>query len=146
MKKFFVVAFTVLNLFAVGQAQVNMPAPSPTQTIIQDFGLGKIELTYSRPGIKGRQLFGVNSELVPLGKPWRTGANAPTAIRFTDSVSIGGKTLDTGSYVIYTIPNQAQWDVVLSKGNAYPGSEGFKESDDVLHFKAPVTILKDKIE
>jgi hypothetical protein len=123
-----------------------MPAPSPTQKIIQDFGLGKIELTYSRPGIKGRQVFGQNSELVPLGKPWRTGANAPTTIHFTDSVSVGGTSLDTGTYVIYTIPNQAQWEVVLSKGNAYPGSEGFKESDDVLHFKAPVTILKDKIE
>jgi tetratricopeptide (TPR) repeat protein len=133
-------------LFTETCAQVNMPAPSPTQTIIQDFGLGKIELTYSRPGIKGRQLFGQNSELVPLGKPWRTGANAATKIRFTDSVSIGGITLDTGSYVIYTIPNQVQWDVVLSKGNTYPGSEDFKESDDVVHFKTPVVILKEKTE
>ena len=146
MKIFLIIAFTAASLLTETKAQVKMPAPSPTQTIIQDFGLGKIELTYSRPGIKGREVFGRNSELVPLGKPWRTGANAPTAIRFTDSVSVGGKSLDTGSYVIYTIPNQAQWDVVLSKGNAYPGSEGFKESDDVLHFKAPVTILKDKIE
>lgn len=146
MKNFLLIAFTAVSIFTEAHAQVNMPAPSPTQTIMQDFGLGKIELTYSRPGIKGRKLFGVNSELVPLGKPWRTGANAATKIHFTDSVSIGGKTLDSGSYVIYTIPNQAQWDVVLSKGNAYPGSEGFKESDDVLHFKAPVLILKDKIE
>src|SRR5450432_3558996 len=146
MKSFLMIAFIAVNLFTTGNAQVNMPAPSPTQTIIQDFGLGKIELTYSRPGIKGRQIFGENSELVPLGKPWRTGANAATKIHFTDSISIGGKTLDTGKYVIYTIPGKDQWDVVLSKGNAYPGSEGFKESDDVVHFKAPVIILKDKIE
>ncbi len=147
MKKFLIIAFTAVNLFiASTQAQVAMPAPSSTQTIIQDFGMGKIELTYSRPGIKGRQLFGQNTELVPLGKPWRTGANAATKIHFTDNVSIGGKTLDTGSYVIYTIPNQSQWDVVLSKGTAYPGSEGFKESDDVVRFKAPVAALKDKIE
>ena len=146
MKNFLFIAFIAVSLFTETYAQVNMPAPSPTQTIIQDFGLGKIELTYSRPGIKGRQLFGVNSELVPLGKPWRTGANAATKIRFTDSVSIGGKTLDTGSYVIYTIPNQSKWDFVLSKGNDYPGSEGFKESDDVVRFKAPVVMLKDKIE
>src|SRR5947208_1618458 len=134
MKNFLIVSCIAINLFSKVQGQVNMPAPSPTQTIIQDFGLGKIELTYSRPGIKGRKLFGENSELVPLGKPWRTGANAATKIHFSDSVSIDGKTLDTGSYVIYTIPNQAQWDVVLSKGNTYPGSEGFKESDDVLHY------------
>jgi tetratricopeptide (TPR) repeat protein len=146
MKNFIIFAFTAVILFIETHAQVNMPAPSPTQTIIQDFGLGKIELIYSRPGIKGRQLFGENSELVPLGKPWRTGANAATKIRFFDSVSFGGTALDTGSYVIYTIPNKAQWDVVLSKGNAYPGSEDFKESDDVVHFKAPVVILKDKIE
>ena len=146
MKFFLFVAFSAVNLFTIAQAQVDMPAPSPTQTIIQDFGLGKIELTYSRPGIKGRQLFGVKSELAPLGKPWRTGANAATKIHFTDGVAIGGKTLDSGSYVIYTIPNQAQWDIVLSKGNTFPGSDGFKESDDVVHFKAPVAMLKDKIE
>jgi tetratricopeptide (TPR) repeat protein len=146
MKNFSIIIFIVINLFTAVHAQVNMPAPSPTQTIIQDFGLGKIELVYSRPGIKGRQLFGENSELVPLGKPWRTGANAATKIHFTDSVSIGGKTIDTGSYVLYTIPNKSQWDVVLSKGNTYPGSEGFKESDDVVHFKAPAVTIKDNIE
>jgi len=142
MKKI-TIAVSLFLCTCIAQAQVKMPAPSPTQTIKQDFGIGSIELTYSRPSAKGRKVFG---DVVPDGKLWRTGANAPTAIRFTDSVSVGGKLLDTGSYVIYTIPNQAQWDVVLSKGNAYPGSEGFKESDDVLHFKAPVTILKDKIE
>ncbi|MEO8765619.1 MAG: DUF2911 domain-containing protein [Ginsengibacter sp.] len=146
MKNFLIAVFFVCNLVVAAEAQVHMPAPSSTQTIIQDFGLGKIELTYSRPGIKGRQLFGDNSELVPLGKPWRTGANAATKIHFSDNVSIGGKNLDSGSYVIYTVPGQAQWDVVLSKGNSYPGSDGFKESDDVLHYKAAVVTIKDKIE
>lgn len=146
MNKLLSIVFAIFALFTNTQAQVTMPAPSTTQIIVQDFGMGKIELTYSRPGIKGRQLFGQNTELVPLGKPWRTGANAATKIHFTDNVTIGGKTLDTGSYVIYTIPNQAQWEVVVSKGTAYPGSEGFKESDDVVRFKAPVSAVKDKIE
>src|SRR5664279_3693001 len=146
MKNLLMIAFLAINIFTIANAQVNMPAPSPTQTIIQDFGLGRIELTYSRPGIKGRQLLGANSELVPLGKPWRTGANAATKIHFSDNVTIGGKMLDSGSYVIYTIPGEAQWDVALSKGNAYPGSDGFKESDDVVHIKAPVTTIKEKIE
>jgi hypothetical protein len=146
MKNLLIIAITVFNLLTLAHAQVTMPAPSPKQTIIQDFGLGKIELTYSRPGIKGRQVFGRNSELVPLGKPWRTGANAATKIHFTDKVTIGGKTLDSGSYVIYTIPNQAQWDVILSKGNTYPGDDDFKKSDDVVQVKAPVVILKDKVE
>ena len=144
MKNLLIIAITAFNLFTLAHAQVTMPAPSPTQTIIQNFGLGKIELTYSRPGIKGRQLFGQNSELVPLGKPWRTGANAATKIHFTDKVTIGGKTLDSGSYVIYTIPNQSQWDVILSKGNTYPGDDDFKKSDDVVQVKAPVVICSFK--
>lgn len=123
-----------------------MPAPSTTQTIIQDFGMGRIELTYSRPGIKGRQLFGEKTELAPLGRPWRTGANAATKIHFSDKVTIGGKMLDTGRYVIYTIPAKGQWDVVLSKGTAYPGSEGFKESDDVVRVKANAATTPENFE
>lgn len=145
MNKLFCVALAAFTSFTV-RAQVAMPAPSTTQTIVQDFGMGEIKLDYSRPGIKGRTLFTQTSELAPLGKPWRTGANAATKIHFTDNVTIGGKTLDTGSYVIYTIPNQVQWDVVLSKGTAYPGSEGFKESDDVVRLKVPSATVKDKIE
>ncbi|HMJ46844.1 MAG TPA: DUF2911 domain-containing protein, partial [Ferruginibacter sp.] len=60
-------------------AQVKMPQPSPTQTIMQDFGLGSINLTYSRPVAKGRKVFG---DLVPYNKIWRTGANGATIIRF----------------------------------------------------------------
>ncbi|MDE3181830.1 MAG: DUF2911 domain-containing protein [Bacteroidota bacterium] len=146
MKKFLIIAFALMAFYIPVNAQVNMPAPSPTQTIIQDFGLGKIELTYSRPGIKGRQIFGVSSELVPLGKPWRTGANAATKIHFTDKVTFGGKELDSGSYVIYTIPGKNQWDIVLSKGTAYPGQEGFTTNDDIIHYKAAVVLHKQKIE
>lgn len=147
MKKIFSIAVTSVVLFAANaNAQVTMPAPSPSQTIIQDFGMGRIELTYSRPGIKGREVFGVGSELAPYGKPWRTGANAATKIHFTDNVTIGGKNLDSGNYVLYTIPNEGQWDVVLSRGTAYPGSDGFKESDDVVRLKAPAAAIKEKIE
>ena len=147
MNKNIFVAITAISLCTTGvKAQVVMPAASTTQTIIQDFGMGKIELTYSRPGIKGRQLFGEKSELAPLGRPWRTGANAATKIHFSDQVTIGGKTVDTGRYVIYTIPAKGQWDVVLSKGTAYPGSEGFKESDDVVRVKATANTIKESVE
>jgi hypothetical protein len=147
MNKLFAIVLTAAGLFTAElKAQVAMPQPSPTQFIRQDFGMGRIELTYSRPSIRGRQLFGENSVLAPLGKPWRTGANAATKIRFTDNVTIGGKSLDTGSYVIYTVPGKAQWDVVISKGTAYPGGDGFKESDDVVRVKAPVTSTKEMVE
>ncbi len=147
MKRSFLMACSSIALFATGAiAQVNMPAPSTTQFIRQDFGLGKIELTYSRPSIKGRQLFGENTVLAPLGKPWRTGANAATKIRFTDPVTVGGKLLDTGSYVLYTIPGRSEWDVVVSKGTAYPGSEGFTTNDDVVRFKAPAVDFANTVE
>jgi hypothetical protein len=147
MNKFILIGFTAASLLTANvKAQVTMPAPSTTQTIIQEFGMGKIELTYSRPGIKGRQLLGEKTELAPYGKPWRTGANAATKIRFTDKVTIGGKTLDSGRYVIYTIPAAGQWDVVFSKGTAYPGQEGFKESDDVVRLKAPAANIGETLE
>jgi hypothetical protein len=145
--KNFIAAFAIASLLMTDvSAQVTMPAPSPTQTIRQDFGMGRIELTYSRPSIRGRKLFQTNSVLAPLGKPWRTGANAATKIRFTDKVSIGTTLLDSGSYVIYTVPNKGQWDVVFSKGTNYPGQEGFKESDDIVRVKANTSSLKDKVE
>ena len=146
MKKSIIIAFALMAGNHTVRAQVMMPAASPAQTIIQDFGLGKIEVTYSRPGIKGRQVFGMNSELVPLGKPWRTGANAATTIHFTDKVTFGGKELDSGSYVIYTIPGRDRWEVILSKGTAYPGQEGFTKADDLVDYKAPVVLHKEKIE
>lgn len=118
-----------------GMAQIKMPAPSSTQKISQDFGMGKIELTYSRPNIKGRALLKDNSELAPLGKLWRTGANAATRLYFSDNVMMGGKLLDTGSYVLYTIPAKDMWEIVINKGLNNWGADGYKESEDVVRFK-----------
>jgi hypothetical protein len=87
---------TALLCSLVGFSQVRMPQPSSTQKISQEFGLGRIELTYSRPNIKGRPLFKEGSELAPLGKLWRTGANAATRLYFSDNVMMGGKVYDTG--------------------------------------------------
>ncbi len=132
MKKMILAALVFLCFATSSQAQVRMPAPSPTQTIKQDFGLGTIELTYSRPAARGRKIFG---NLVPYDKLWRTGANAATRISFTDNVEIGGKRLDTGTYVIYTIPGTEYWEIIFNKGINNWGIEGYKESDDVCRFK-----------
>lgn len=145
-KMFLIASIATALLSAEAKAQIVMPQASPTQTIRQDFGTGRIELTYSRPSIRGRKAFGENTVLAPLGQPWRTGANSATKIRFTDNVTIGGKTLDTGSYVIYTIPAKGQWDVAFSKGTAYPQQEGFKESDDVVRVKVPATTTNENVE
>lgn len=142
MKK---IAIAFIGLFAAAgiNAQVKMPAPSPTQTIKQDFALGAIEVKYSRPAAKGRKVFG---DLVPYNKLWRTGANAATLIKFTDAVEIQGKRVDTGSYVLYTIPGKDSWEIILNKGLSNWGSDGYKESEDVLRFKVNARTSKDKVE
>jgi hypothetical protein len=124
---------------SITNAQVKMPAPSPTQTIKQDFALGSVELTYSRPSMKGRKIFG---DLVPFGKVWRTGANSATLIKFNDAVEIAGKKIDTGSYSLYTIPNANEWEVIINKATGNWGTNGYSDSGDVVRFKVPSIKMK----
>lgn len=129
MKKFlFFFALVIITSFAY--TQVRMPAPSPTEFIRQDFGLSSIELTYSRPSLKGRKIIGV---VEPWNVLWRTGANAATKITFNDAVKIGDVKLDSGSYAIYTIPQKnGTWQFIINKGYKNSGVTGYNESDDVL--------------
>ena len=133
MKKIMMLAATLCSLISF--AQIKMPAPSPNQKITQEFGVASIELTYSRPSIKGRSLLKENSDLAPLGTLWRTGANAATRLVFTDKVMMGGKLLDTGAYVLYTIPGKDYWEIIINKGLSNWGTDGYKESEDVNRFK-----------
>ena len=144
MKKLLIIStvFSCLFLNTV-LAQVKFPAASPTQTIKQDFGMGNIELTYSRPSAKGRKVFG---DIVPMDKLWRTGANAATKITFDNPVEIGGKKIDTGSYILYTIPGEDNWEVILNKGLKNWGVDGYKETEDVVRFKVPATKSTANIE
>lgn len=133
MKKIFLPVLALSAFFMSVTAQVNLPAPSPTQKIKQDFGIGFIELTYSRPAVKDRKIFG---DLVPFNKLWRTGANAATRIYFSEPVEIGGKKLDSGTYVLYTIPGIDSWEIIFNKGLENWGIDGYKESEDVARFTA----------
>ncbi|WP_293306043.1 DUF2911 domain-containing protein [Pedobacter sp. UBA5917] len=119
------------------------PQPSSGQTIIQDFGLGKITLVYSRPNVKGRKIFG---GMEPLGTVWRNGANAATRIKFTDAVKIDGKDLPAGEYGLFSIPGKNEWTVIFSKTPDQWGAYTYKESDDVLRVSVKTTALKDKVE
>lgn len=144
MKRIFLMVALAFAL--TSEAQINMPAASPTQKITQAFGMGTIEITYSRPNINNRSLMKENSDLAPLNKLWRTGANAATRIKFTDNVTIGGKQLDTGAYVIYTIPGKEYWDVILNKGLNNWGTDGYKEAEDVVRVKVKAEKLNNAIE
>ncbi len=143
MKKVFT-AFTIVLFCATANAQVKMPAPSPLEFIRQDFGLGSIELSYSRPGVKGRQMIGV---VEPWGTVWRTGANAATKIRFTDEVEIDGKKVDSGTYALYTIPNKdGEWRFILNKGTGNWTVNEYDKSRDVVNMKVKAGKNAQKVE
>jgi len=135
-------AFLICTVAAIASAQVKVPAPSPTQTIKQDFGLSAIELIYSRPAMKGRKFFG---DLVPWNKVWRTGANNATRLKFTDDVMIGGKALKAGEYALYTVPGDKEWEIIINKGSANWGTN-YKQEDDLFRIKAMPMKLTETVE
>ena len=90
--------------------KITTPQPSPKATVEQRVGLTDISIEYSRPGVRGRTIFG---DLVPFGKTWRTGANSNTKVTFSSDVSIDGQTLKAGSYGLYTVPNENSWEIMF---------------------------------
>lgn len=135
-------AAIVLASFTLEAQQLRTPAPSPTQTVQQDFGISSMQLIYSRPNMRGRKVFG---DLVPYGKVWRTGANQATRIKFNDDVMIGGQPLKAGEYALYTVPNENEWEVIINKGSANWGTN-YKQEDDMLRVKVKPTRLNDAVE
>lgn len=133
MKKILFVIGSFLSLTTM--AQIKMPAASPAQSITQEFGLGKIEISYSRPSLKGRPVFGAGSLLAPIGDVWRTGANAATKLTFSDPVTIGNKTIPAGSYGLFTIPGTSEWTIIINTNSKGWGSFDYKEAEDVVRFK-----------
>lgn len=109
MKKLFLIAFVFVFTMNVN-AQVKTPQPSPFSKVEQKVGLTDITFEYSRPGVKGRAVFG---DLVPFGKMWRAGANKNTQITFSTEVTIDGQTIDAGTYAVFVTPSAESWEVVF---------------------------------
>ncbi|MGM0934143.1 MAG: DUF2911 domain-containing protein [Bacteroidota bacterium] len=109
MKKLILFLCTA-GVMSAAQAQVQAPQPSPFTKIEQKVGLTDVTLEYSRPGMRDREIFG---DLVPFGEVWRTGANENTKITFSDDITIQGKELKAGTYAIYTIPKENEWEVLF---------------------------------
>ncbi|MHA6249392.1 DUF2911 domain-containing protein [Pontibacter sp. CAU 1760] len=123
-------------LFGAGAAQaqgIKMPAASPSQKVEQAVGLSTVSLDYSRPSMKGREIFG---NIIPYGKMWRTGANASTKIKFSEDVTIEGNKVPAGEYALYTIPNKDEWTVIIHKNTKHWGDGGadYKQAEDQARF------------
>jgi hypothetical protein len=132
MKKLFTSIIAMMIFTAVNTYAQLTPQPSSTQSIVQDFGLGKISLVYSRPDVRGRKIFG---GMEPYGAVWRTGANSATVIKFTDEVSMEGNKVPAGEYGLFSIPGEKEWTIILSKQPKQWGAYMYKEADDFLRFK-----------
>lgn len=113
--------------------QLDLPRPSPKATVSQTVGLTDVTITYCRPGVKGRVIWG---GLVPYDQVWRTGANEATTITFSDDVTIEGTNLSAGTYGLFTIPGKNEWTVVFNKGAKQWGAYEYKPADDVLRVQA----------
>jgi tetratricopeptide (TPR) repeat protein len=143
MKKLFIAAIAVFALLNTEAQTLTTPQPSPTQTIKQNFGLSNIELSYSRPGMKGRKIFG---DLVPYGKVWRTGANNATLITFADDVKIGGTLVKAGQYGLVTIPEKRNWTIILTKQQDVTSPAAYKQSEDVVRIEAKTMDMDESME
>ncbi len=135
-------ALAFLNFQILAQ-QLKAPQASPTQTLKQNFALGEIDIDYSRPGAKGRTIYG---DLVPFDKLWRTGANSCTKITFSDNVSIEGNAVAAGTYSLFTIPGKTEWTIILNKNTKQSGTDSYKQEEDLLRIKVKPVAMNDKLE
>ena len=132
----------LLSLFVVAlttniNAQVKTPAASPSAKTEQVVGLTDVTLEYSRPGMRGRTIFG---NLVPYGKVWRTGANQNTKITFSTDVTVDGQKLKKGTYAVYTKPGKNSWEVMFYTDSKNWGNPG-KWDDSKVAAKTTVQII-----
>jgi tetratricopeptide (TPR) repeat protein len=143
MKKLQTLLLATSFIALTANAQIKAPQPSPTATLTQTIGLTEATVTYSRPGVKDRTIFG---ELEKWGGLWRTGANASSKVKFSDDVTIAGKKLAAGEYSLYAIPGENEWSVIFNTNLTLWGTGGYKQEEDAIRFTVKPVKLNDKIE
>ncbi len=116
-------------IFAQGQGEVRI---SPKAKVEQVVGFTTVIIDYSRPGVKGREIWG---GLVPYNVVWRAGANEATKITFSDEVTINGKNLKAGSYSFFTIPTKDKWTIIFNRVADQWGAFEYNEEEDVLRLQ-----------
>ncbi len=130
---------------AASQAQekIEFPAASQRAVVKQRVALTDVEIDYSRPNKNDRQIFG---GLVPYGKLWRTGANSPTRIKFSNPVKVGDKELPAGEYAFFTIPNANEWTLIFSKDAQMQSAADYKEQNDAARITVKTNALAPAVE
>jgi hypothetical protein len=100
--------------------------------VFQTLGITDVDVSYSRPGVKNRKIWG---ELVPYNKVWRAGADEATKITFSTDVTIEGKKLPAGAYGFFAIPGENEWTLIFNKIADQWGAFTYNESEDALRIK-----------
>lgn len=130
MKKLSFLGLVLLSSFSL-MAQITVPVESPSASFTQKFGLTEIKVEYGRPSVKGRKIF---DNVVILDKIWRIGANGSTKFSTTDSLTVAGKGLSKGSYIMLAIPSKDEWTIIFNK-NLDVSYENYKPEFNVLEVK-----------
>lgn len=165
------ISSTVLAILAVltasGFAQgLRLPRPSQKASVMQTVGVTDITITYSRPGVKGRKIWGdppagavggtatlddartriKDAPIVPFGHVWRTGANEATVFEVNDNVLINGQPLAAGKYSLHTLPGKDEWVIIFNSDAGQWGSFSYDEKKDVLRVKTKPEMVADSQE
>ena len=166
---YLLIAVVALAAFAAHNAvaQVRTPRPSQKASVTQTIGVTDVTITYSRPGVKGRRIWGdplpsqeakgeatlddqnvrpKDAPIVPWGHAWRTGANEATQFVVTDDVLINGQKLPAGSYSLHTIPNKDEWTIIFNSVANQWGSFDYDPTKDTLRVKAKAETMNDNQE
>lgn len=166
---YFLMAVLALTAFAaqISLAQVRTPRPSQKASVTQTIGVTDVTITYSRPGVKGRKIWGdalpsqeakgeatlddqnarpKDAPIVPWGHAWRTGANEATQFVVTDDVLINGQKLPAGSYSLHTIPNKDEWTIIFNSVANQWGSFNYDPTKDTLRVKAKAEAVNENQE
>jgi hypothetical protein len=170
LKRSSVSLFAILFVLCAGisvLAQVETPRPSQKASVMQRVGVTDITITYSRPGVKGRKIWGdplpgqtatgeatlddqnkrpAGAVIAPYGHVWRTGANEATQFVVTDDVLINGQKLPAGKYSLHTIPNKDEWTIVFNGTANQWGSFDYDPAKDTLRVKVKPQWLNDSQE
>lgn len=136
MKTTFVSAAVLMLLATSAFAQLKLPRVSQKSSVTQTIGLTDVTITFSRPGVKGRTIWG---DLVPYDQVWRTGANEATSISFSRDVTINGKPLPAGTYSLHTLPTRNSWTIIFNKKAEQWGSYEYDAAQDALRVEVKPT-------
>jgi tetratricopeptide (TPR) repeat protein len=123
------IALATASTAVRAQSILTLPDVSQRAMVSQRIGLTDIIISYHRPLVNGRKIWG---GIVPYGQVWRAGADENTTIDFSTPVTVEGQTLAKGEYGLHMIPGTDSWTVIFSKNSSAWGSFTYKEAEDAL--------------